>query len=356
MRERRQILELHQRCKTAALATLIAVEGSSYRRTGARLLVCEDGQSAGGISGGCLEADVVRKSMWLVRAGAVVEEYSTLFDDTADMPYGLGCGGTVRLLLEPADTPEFYALMEALQRTFEGRSQRIVTLLPSVQHHANAGLMRRVTDADGTEIFSTPGAWDTSGREIYEEVLLPPQRLLIFGAGNDAQPLVAMAALLGWATTVIDSRPQMARTDRFPDADRVLSATSVDDVAITGEDAVIVMTHSYEQDLQWLTAVLPHGPRYLGLLGARHRSALLVSEAAARLGWPLGRACESLYAPLGLDLGGDGAETIALAAVAEIQACVENKLGYSRRLTPELVEENLREGGAARYQQAQCAV
>jgi xanthine dehydrogenase accessory factor len=97
-------------------------------------------------------------------------------------------------------------------------------------------------------------------------------------------------------------------------------------------------------------------PRYLGLLGARHRSALLVAEAAAALGWSLERACEGLFAPVGLDLGGDGAEAIALAIIAEMNACVEGKLGVSRRMTAELVEEQIAQGGASRYLQAQCAL
>ena len=103
MRERRQIVDLWQRGNAVVLATLILVEGSSYRRAGARLLIAADGDYAGSISGGCLEAEVIRKAAWLVRDGAIVKRYSTLFDDTAEIPYGLGCGGTVDLLLEPAE-------------------------------------------------------------------------------------------------------------------------------------------------------------------------------------------------------------------------------------------------------------
>src|SRR5665213_3278429 len=96
MMERRRICQLWDRGNAAALVTLVRVEGSSYRRTGARLLIAADGQYAGSISGGCLEAEVIRKAQWLVRNGnAVVERYSTLFDDTAEIPFGLGCGGTV---------------------------------------------------------------------------------------------------------------------------------------------------------------------------------------------------------------------------------------------------------------------
>jgi xanthine dehydrogenase accessory factor len=121
-------------------------------------------------------------------------------------------------------------------------------------------------------------------------------------------------------------------------------------------DAVVVMTHSYEQDRAWLAGLLPLRVKYLGLLGARHRSALLVSEAAAMLGWSVEEACEGLFAPVGLDLGGDGAEAIALAVIAEMQACVEGKIGVSRRMNAEVVGEQIAKGGASRYLQAQCAL
>jgi xanthine/CO dehydrogenase XdhC/CoxF family maturation factor len=136
----------------------------------------------------------------------------------------------------------------------------------------------------------------------------------------------------------------------------VASAASREVLAIRPDDAVVLMTHSYEQDRDLLAAVLPLHPRYLGLLGARHRSSLLVSEAAAILGWTVGACCDRIYAPVGLDLGGDGPEAIALAVIAEVQASCMGKLGASRRLSPEDVQIHLREGGVARYLQTQCAL
>jgi xanthine/CO dehydrogenase XdhC/CoxF family maturation factor len=147
---------------------------------------------------------------------------------------------------------------------------------------------------------------------------------------------------------------QLARAVRFPDAEQVLSSTGSLD--IQNEDAVVLMTHSYEQDRDLLVRILPMGPRYLGLLGARHRSSLLVSEAAAILGWSVAACCEQLYAPVGLDLGGDGPEAIALAVMAEVQACCMGKLGVSRKLRPEDVTEQIARGGASRYLQVQCAL
>ena len=116
------------------------------------------------------------------------------------------------------------------------------------------------------------------------------------------------------------------------------------------------MTHSYEQDRELLTALLQIAPRYLGVLGARHRSSLLVSEAAAEIGMSVAECCGRIHAPVGLDLGGDGPEAIALAILAEAQAVCEGKLGASRRLTAEDVDRYVREGGVTRYLQSQCAM
>ena len=130
----------------------------------------------------------------------------------------------------------------------------------------------------------------------------------------------------------------------------------VRELGIRTDDAVVLMTHSYEQDREILAALLPVGPKYLGLLGARHRSSLLVSETAAMTGGTIAECCELVHAPVGLDLGGDGPEAIALAVIAEVQACCMGKPGASRRLTPESVAEQIARGGASRYLQVHCAM
>jgi xanthine/CO dehydrogenase XdhC/CoxF family maturation factor len=327
------------------------------------------GEHAGTISGGCLEAEVLRKGNWLVREGAAVERYSTMFDDTAEVPFGLGCGGVVDLLMEPVDTPECRALMAALERGLSGEEATVLTWLP----HEGNGLRRAVLAATGEIIFASDGLTQTElakalddvhqpdsanrvSEEIFVERIASPQRVFVLGAGDDARPLVSMASLLGWSVTVMDGRTQLARPERFPQADRVVSPSSAELMEIRPKDAVVLMTHSYEQDRELLASVLPLRPRYLGLLGARHRSALLVSEVAKKLGWTVAACCEQIYAPVGLDLGGDGPEAIALAIIAEVQACCMGKLGTSLRLSAEDVERHVREGGASRYLQAQCAL
>ena len=343
---------MHGSGNAVALATLVRVEGSSYRNEGARLLIAADGAYVGSVSGGCLEAEIVRKAQWLTRAGAAVQRYSTLFDDTAEIPYGLGCGGTVDVLLEAVSTPEYAALIGAIEASLAGETQFVTTWLPA----RGRPLARQVTGGDGGVIFRSAHLAMDPGEASFHEQLDPPQRLFIFGAGEDVRPMVRMAALLGWSVFVVDGRAQWARVERFPQAEKVIVAGEFGALRPGANDAAILMTHSYEADRDWLKQVLPCAPKYLGLLGSRHRSALLVSEAAEGIGWSVSRACEHMFSPVGWDLGGDGAEAIALSAIAEIQACTQGKLGHSRRLTPEAVAEQMRRGGASRYLQSQCAV
>ena len=345
MQERRQIVKLWREGGEFVLATLVHVEGSSYRRTGARLLMAADGRYAGAISGGCLEADLMRRARWAVREGAVVQRYSTLFDDTAEIPFGLGCGGVVDVLLEPGDTAEFGLLMRAMERSLGGQAQLVRTTLPT----DGRPLERDVAD-------SQDAAEEQSRSGMVVEALLPPARLVVLGAGDDAQPLVSMAAMLGWEIDVADGRRQWARAERFPAASHVAVMEAGTEGVLRAGDAAVVMTHSYEQDREWLLAALRADTRYLGLLGSRHRSALLMSEAAAMLGWPVERVCERVFAPVGLDLGGDGAEAIALAVVAEVQAVLQGKLGKLQRMTAADVAAQVEKGGASLYLQTQCAL
>ena len=349
--ERRKIVDMWQRGAAVALATLVRVEGSSYREEGARLVIGGDGIYVGSVSGGCLEAEIVRKAQWLTRGGATLERYSTLFDDTADIPYGLGCGGTVDVLIEPVGTPEYEALMHAMAATLAGETRSVSTWLPT----SARSLAREITDARGRLLFRSEHLPSNVG-PAFEERLTPPQRLFVFGAGDDARPMVRLAGLLGWTVFVLDGRPQWARAERFPEAEHVVATQELGALRPRTEDACILMTHSYEADREWLKQVLPCEPRYLGLLGSRHRSALLVSEAAEMLRWSVTQACEHMFSPVGLDLGGDGAEAIALSAIAEIQACTQGKLPHSRRMTPDTVTEQIELGGASRYLQAQCAL
>ena len=371
----RRILKRSDLDASGVLVTLVGVQGSSYRRVGARLLLPENGEMVGSISGGCLEGELGQRAKWLTRNGPTVQHYSTSFDDTEEIPYGLGCGGELDLLLERVDSVEVQRLFAEVKQVFGGVRRRVVTWLPK---SGDRMLRRAIFQVEGeyaTEaLFASDGLtaeelrWGatTSAAAVgmdapgaatsFVEMLEPPQRLVVIGAGEDARPIVALGSLMGWTVVVADGRRQMARSERFPEAERVVWMEGGQGLELRADDAVVLMTHSYQQDRQMLETALPVAPRYLGLLGARHRSCLLVSEAAMRLGWTIGQCCERLHAPVGLDLGGDGAEAIALAVIAEIQACVQGRIGLSRRLRPEDVAEQVMRGGASQYLQAQCAL
>jgi xanthine dehydrogenase accessory factor len=368
MREQRQIVQQWRHGSASILITLIGVQGSSYRQPGARLLICKDGTYAGSISGGCLEADLLRKAAWMIRNGSVVERYSTLIDEIAEIPFGLGCGGILDVLLEAAELPEGQALLLAIESALAGDELLIATWLPNDERPMRRAIFR----PDGELIFASSGL---SAEALFEarmkrvhnanadcdgmfvEQLVSPQRLFIFGAGDDAKPLVTMGCLLGWSVTVIDGRMHLAHKARFPESNaEVVSAPDTVIRKISSRDAVVIMSHSYEQDRDYLASLLPLRPRYLGLLGSRQRSSLLISEAAARLEMSLSDCCEYVCAPVGLDIGGEGPEAIALAILAEAQACCMGKGSQSRKLSPEDVERYLVIGDAKRYIEAQCGL
>ncbi len=384
LKERRDVVALGRDAGVGArgvLFSLVRVSGSSYRRPGARMLVLNDGRTAGTLSGGCLEADLLRRATWTVRLGAVMEQFSTAFDDTAEIPYGLGCGGTVDLLAEPLGTPEADALLQAMEATLMHAQRTVVSLLPSQVE--GSPLLRIVLDEGGDVLFASDAlptgqvvdlrcaargrALDAADQHWIETVagsafcerLRPAQRLVIFGAGEDARPLARMAHEMGWAAVVVDGRLQRATADRFPSAACTIS-TSAADLPVRQADAVVLMTHSYEQDRRLLAELLPIAPRYLGLLGARHRSALLLQEASALAGLPLAHAVSRTHAPIGLELGGDGPEAVALAITAEVQHGISSQSAMpfagSRRLALSDVERLQMDGPAFDARAENCAL
>lgn len=370
MVERGEIVKLWRsgQDNSGVLVSLVRVEGSSYRRPGARMYV-QSGGYAGSISGGCLEGEILRKASWLTRDGAAMHRYSTLFENPfnpatpshprtgphvplpndAEIPYGLGCGGVIDVLLEPSSTPETQALLDVFERAQAGQSFSCATVLPTTQR---GSLTRLIWDESGEPTFASAEldpqsianlkalaqtakspeivsfAVGGDSRDIFLESIEPPQRLVIFGAGEDARPLARMARLLGWWVTVADGRAWMAQPTRFPEIEQVVAldtARNLDSLRLTNRDAVAVLTHSFEQDRDLMPQLLPLELRYLGLLGPRHRSQLLLTQVADRLGWSFEECLRRVHTPVGLNLGGDSPEAIALAIVAEIQSVLHGR-------------------------------
>jgi xanthine/CO dehydrogenase XdhC/CoxF family maturation factor len=312
MQEIQAILQRLERApnSTHALATLVSVEGSSYRRVGARLLVGADDTSLGSISGGCLESDVIERAKAVLATGrAEVAVYNTTDENDLVWGTGTGCNGVVRILIERLPPDALW-----MRKARANLAARKTTRLGVVWQCAEAKLL-------GTHDFAAIAGQLPGESVVLEDVVAPPVRLLVYGAGDDAQPLVQLARGLGWTVEVIDSRPALATPERFPGADQVRTA-SVAAAAQEPLDAAtvaVILTHRYRDDVGLLRALLPRELPYLGLLGPKIRAEKILAELTAD-GLPLTADMRArLHAPVGLDLGGDAPAAVALSILAEIQ-------------------------------------
>ncbi|HZP60791.1 MAG TPA: XdhC/CoxI family protein [Opitutaceae bacterium] len=307
----------------SALATLVRVDGSSYRRPGARLLVTPDGERTGSISGGCLEEDVAEHARAVLASGkASLVVYDTTTENDLAWGVGLGCHGVVRVLIEKL--PPAPAWAGALLENFR---QRASTDLVAIWEAADSALL-------GTRLAAEMSALPRSGLQVFRETVQPPVPLVVCGAGDDARPLVRLAKELGWHVTVADPRPAFATAARFPEADAVVVARPEDIAVHLPPDArtlAVVMTHHYRHDLPFLRALLPIPLTYLGLLGPKKRSEKILSDLAAGGFAITAEQRARLHAPVGLDLGGDAPEAVALAVLAEMQAVLSGRDAHPLR-------------------------
>ena len=341
-------------CEQMLLATVVDVKGSAYRRPGARMLVTRDGGRVGSVSGGCLEADVVKRGWWQTEStGATVLIYDTTAEADAVWELGLGCNGQVRILLERVSRPETAAMLGLMERWEAARTPAVMaTVIAAPENNEDAlgaRLFVTAADIDGSLLrtslgpaiesaalqvlasarsrvvaFSQPGGTV----EVFFEIITPALPVVIFGAGFDAVPLVQAAHQQGWHITVTDARPSYAVRNRFPFADQVLLTDPrnlLKGVSLGPESAAVVMNHSYAVDRELLGLLAPMNLQYLGLLGPRARAEQMMAE----LGIASPPTC--LHAPIGLDLGADTPEGIGLSIVAEIQACVAGRAGGKLR-------------------------
>lgn len=272
MKEIREIVELSElrRGEVLALATLVAARGSSYRRPGARMLICADGITAGSLSGGCLEEEVTQRAAEVMRTGEPVLM-------SFDTRLRFGCNGSIDIFVEKADE----VFLRELASNFSGRRSYSVATV-----YAGDGLGTRIVRNDVTI---------PAGAFVQE--IEPAIRLLIFGEGPDSRPLRAFAKILGWEAFEIDQPAELAT--------RADSRT-----------AAIVKSHNYGRDFAALCELLKLDLPYVGLLGPRKRRDQLLNAVLDE-----GIAIDAeIFAPAGLDLGAETPEELALSLVAEIQA------------------------------------
>ena len=346
MKEITDILKAYQKAtkekKKTALATVVKVEGSSYRRPGARMLITEDGQLTGAISGGCLEGDALRKAL-----SAIVQQenklitYDTTDEDDAKFGVQLGCNGIVHILFEPINEEDKLnpiAILTALQHK---REDAILTTLFALNGKLQLGTsMLFKKDAilskipaeieediikDAKEVCAGKTAafkvynYGDQDTDAFIELIHPPVSLIIAGAGNDAQPLSEMAYLLGWEVTIIDGRPTHATAQRFTNATKILVSKSenvLSQIDIDEQTAFVLMTHNYNYDIELLKHLLSTKASYIGTLGPKKKLLRMLDEL--NLATPENE--NRVHGPIGLDIGAETAEEIAISILAEIKS------------------------------------
>jgi xanthine/CO dehydrogenase XdhC/CoxF family maturation factor len=308
--------ERQARGEPMALATIVATTGSTYRHAGARLLVPAEGEPIGNISGGCLEDDVARIGREVMRTGVPrLVSFDLTADDDAVWGYGLGCNGSFEVFVEPAGGA--LAAVDALRHD-RGVHTTVLT-------GPDAGNHRFTTDAPG---FEAPRLADEDGARVLHEPILPPMRLIVCGAGHDAMPLVRQAAELGWRVTVADVRQALLNAERFPGATDFCDADPSAAAAALRPDsrtAVVLMSHNYLRDIDYLRSFVGAEWAYLGVLGPRGRTEQMLGELGQS------QALDRLHAPAGLDIGAEGPDEVARAIVAEILAVTRGRTGGALR-------------------------
>lgn len=359
MKEIRSILaayaEARQSHKKAALVTLVQVEGSSYRRPGARMLVTEDGQMTGAISGGCLEGDALRKALQVLnQQQSRLVTYDTTDEDDATMGVQLGCAGIIQVLMEPIDEQaelnpisllkqagskrQAFVLATGFNLADKKAGQTGTCLLLEENKLLHAGtedtdLKEKLSASAHAALLekkSTIATYNLHDQPMtaFIEYVPPPVSLVIIGAGNDVLPLVALAETLGWEITVIDGRPALASKDRFSASCQVFVARPekvLEQVHIDPQTVFVLMTHNYNYDLAMLKALVNTPVPYIGVLGPKRKLERMLTEIE-QAGTALSPdQLSRVYGPMGLDLGAETAEEIALSICAEIKAVLSGK-------------------------------
>lgn len=319
--------------KAFALATVVGVRGSTYRGLAARQLVAEDGTSVGTVSGGCLDNDLRAVAARVVASGEPERvEFDLTADDEAIWGWGVGCNGATELLVEPAESVrELISLIAGAATT----SYCIVHPVPNTSGRqvVTAG------DVPGDEREAVAVQAIETGRHRAEtidgvrylfEVVGAPPRLVVFGAGHDAAPVIAQAAMLGFRTVVVDDRRQFLTADRFPEAHDLVHADPGELARAIRPDSktsVVLMSHNYLRDLDALVSLLGTDVAYIGALGPGERLQRMFDDLDERGITASDEDIRKIHGPAGLDIGAEGPIEIGWSVMAEVLAVRRDKGG-----------------------------
>lgn len=295
----------------AAIATVVRIRGSAYRRPGAKLLVREDGLTSGGVSGGCLEADVRERALRALRDSAPrLLHYETGGDDREVFGLGLGCNGAVDVFVQPVTTPAFLEAARRLRELLAGDEPFTVS---TVLTGPDAGRVSVRAGAGETGVEAGPAG----GAQVFTEALRPPPHLLVVGAGDDALPLVRYATDAGFRVSLVDHRPAWLAAGRYPPEVRRFELRAEGEappgLQLGRDTYAVVKTHHLAHDREWVRKLLATEVAYVGVLGPRARVEDLLDQVGAA-------GDGRVFGPVGLDLGADGPEQVALSVVAELLA------------------------------------
>ncbi len=346
--------------RKAALATVVRVEGSSYRQPGARMLISDEGGLTGAISGGCLEGDALRKALLVIARGKpMLVTYDTTDEDDATLGIGLGCSGIIQILIEPVEdeNPEnpirlletivskrqkcvlstFFTAGEQQELQFGtcvgyAQNGQISGSIPAlIKKQEVFSAMKQALSEKGSVIHHETGK--IPGISVLMDVISPAVHLVIAGAGNDIIPVTKMAGVLGWQVTVLDGRPFYATCARFPDVHQVLvtdASEALSKITMDENTAFVLMTHNYNYDLALLLQLVKKEVPYIGILGPKKKFNRLLEDLVRQADQGDIRM-DNLYSPVGLDIGAETAEEIALSVMGEIKAVLSGKPGNSLR-------------------------
>jgi xanthine/CO dehydrogenase XdhC/CoxF family maturation factor len=365
MKEIREIINAYNKAKKnkkrLALATLVHLNGSSYRRPGARMIVDEEGQLTGAISGGCLEGDALRKAVFCIHTQAPkLVVYDTSDEEDATIGIQLGCSGIIQVLFEPIDETDPLNPIELLKKAIQKRQNTVLVTLyaPKIKKGDIVGtsiLLEESGEFHNNSSFQFVP--ETLMQDIKETLMIkkssfksyqhndttfnafvsfisPPISLVIVGAGNDAIPLQSIAETLGWEVTIVDGRHTYAKIERFSSACQIIVSKPeqvLQQIPIDEKTVFVLMTHNYNYDYAILKALLDKNIPYIGALGPKKKLDNMITDLKAENIFLNERQKNILYGPVGLELGAETPAEIALSITAEIMSVMNNKKGGSLR-------------------------
>jgi xanthine dehydrogenase accessory factor len=375
MKELKRIIEVYENIdfsqRKAAMATVVKLYGSSYRRPGARMLITDDGRWEGAISGGCLEGDALRKARQVMSTGEpMLVTYDTMDDENADsLAVGLGCNGIIDVLIEPIIPDHIYnpinlfktytthsvrdiAVLMTVFRT-EGKSdlqvgERFLLLNDGTLHPSNTKSLPLFLQQDLTKVAQSGRSQvklyeQPSGKiEAFLEVLHPGIHLVIFGGGYDAIPVVRLAKEVGWHVTVSDDCVAHLTPIRFPQANAMVNANRkeiLQHIPITPFTATVLMSHNYKYDMAVMENLLTTQVPYIGMLGPRKRFQKMLEQFEAQDKTFDTEIINRVHSPIGLDLGAETPDEIALSIISEIQAVFAGRIGGFLNQKPGFIHE-----------------